>query len=247
MPRWLSAALGVALIAAAEAAAQPAPTPAGSSETRSDWNVSPATRRSPFATSRLPASRWTGLRPASMAAVRPWWSLRAIEPRPPAPLQCDVRARLRPGVRHHRRPHCGAGRDHAVRLEGTYDYRAYPARDMFVSGLDLGVGVQTGLAWRSLSRRYAPAIDHSRSEREAGVAGVAAARFGRWPRSELEVAWTAGARDRAIEPDAHWRLRSGRGLLGRRLAVRSRLRRPVFRSQGIRILAAATCSAGSGG
>ena len=39
-PRWLSAALGVALIVAAEAAAQPAPQPAGSSETRSDWNVS---------------------------------------------------------------------------------------------------------------------------------------------------------------------------------------------------------------
>ena len=39
-PRWLSAALGLALIVAAEAGAQPVPTPAGSSETRSDWNVS---------------------------------------------------------------------------------------------------------------------------------------------------------------------------------------------------------------
>jgi hypothetical protein len=82
--------------------------------------------------------------------------------------------------------------DSAVRLEGTYDYRAYPARDVFTSGLDLGIGVQSGLTWRSTSRHYAPAIENSRSEREAGVAGVAAARFGRWPGVELEVAWTAG-------------------------------------------------------
>jgi len=82
--------------------------------------------------------------------------------------------------------------DRAVRVEGTYDYRAYPARDVVVSGLDLGVGVQSGLAWRSISRRYAPAIEHSRSEREAGVAGVVAARIGRWRRAELEVAWTTG-------------------------------------------------------
>lgn len=82
--------------------------------------------------------------------------------------------------------------DRAVRVDGTYDYRAYPARDVAVSGLDLGVGVQTGLAWRGTSRRYAPAIDHSRSEREAGVAGVVGARLGRWPRGELEVAWTTG-------------------------------------------------------
>ena len=82
--------------------------------------------------------------------------------------------------------------DHAVRLDGAYDYRAYPARDLLVGGLDLGVGVQAGLAWRSISRRYAPAIDHSRSERDAGVAGVVAARIGRWPRAELEVAWTGG-------------------------------------------------------
>jgi hypothetical protein len=82
--------------------------------------------------------------------------------------------------------------DHAARLEGSYDYRAYPARDVLTSGLDLGIGVQTGLAWRSTSRRFAPAMEHSRSEREAGVAGVAAARFGRWPRAELEFAWTAG-------------------------------------------------------
>ncbi len=82
--------------------------------------------------------------------------------------------------------------DRAVRLQGTYDYRADPARDVLVGGLDLGIGVQSGLAWRSISRRYAPAIDHARSEREAGVAGVIAARIGRWSRAELEVAWTAG-------------------------------------------------------
>ena len=82
--------------------------------------------------------------------------------------------------------------DSAVRLEGTYDYRAYPARDVFTSGFDVGIGLQSGLVWRSSSRHYAPAIEHARSEREAGVAGVAAARFGRWPRAELEVAWTAG-------------------------------------------------------
>jgi hypothetical protein len=85
-----------------------------------------------------------------------------------------------------------AAGDHAVRFEGSYDYRAYPARDVLARGLDLGVGVQTGLAWRSISRRYAPAIDHSRSEREVGAAGVVAARVGRWPRAELEAAWAGG-------------------------------------------------------
>jgi hypothetical protein len=82
--------------------------------------------------------------------------------------------------------------DHASRIHGAYDYRAYPARDLLLGGLDLGIGVQSDLTWRSVSRHYAPAIDHTRTEREAGVAGVAAARLGRWPRAELEVAWTAG-------------------------------------------------------
>lgn len=82
--------------------------------------------------------------------------------------------------------------DHASRFEGTYDYRAYPARDVLVRGIDLGLGIQTGVAWRSTSRRYALDIEHSRSEREAGAGGLVAARLGRWPRAEIEIAWTAG-------------------------------------------------------
>jgi len=192
-PRWLSAALGVALIVAAEAAAQPAPQPAGSSETRSDWNVSAGYSTFAFRDIAITGIPMDGS-PTSLEGGGPALGGRYERSSRGRRHRFDVTFARASGLEYlttvDRTP-VPAG-DHAVRVEGTYDYRAYPARDVAISGLDLGVGVQTGLTWRSLSRRYAPAIDHSRSEREAGVAGVAAARFGRWPRAELEVAWTAG-------------------------------------------------------
>jgi hypothetical protein len=193
--RWpLSTSLGLILAIVVEADAQTASPPAATPpDRRSDWSASAGYATFAFRDIAITSRPMDGS-PTTLEGGGPALGGRYERSSRGRRHRLDVTFARASGLEYVTtvdRIAVPAG-DHAVRLEGTYDYRAYPARDVFVSGLDLGVGVQTGLAWRSVSRRYAPAIDHSRSEREAGVAGVAAARFGRWPRAELEVAWTAG-------------------------------------------------------
>jgi hypothetical protein len=193
MPWRLSTSVGFVLAFAVRAAAQTTSPSSPPLDARSDWGVSGGYTTFAFRDIAITSRPMDGS-PTTLEGGGPALSGRYERSSRGRRHRFDVTFARASGFEYVTtvdRTAVPAG-DQAVRIEGTYDYRAYPARDVLVSGLDLGVGVQTGLGWRSISRRYAPAIDHSRSEREAGVAGVAAARFGRWPRAELEVAWTAG-------------------------------------------------------
>jgi len=82
--------------------------------------------------------------------------------------------------------------DRVVRVGGRYEYRRYPFRDLWIDGLDVGVGAQGIGEHLSLSRHMDPSIEIHESETQLGVAVVAAARFCRWRRLDLEVAWANG-------------------------------------------------------
>jgi hypothetical protein len=195
MPRGLSACFGFVLTLVAEAAAQQpvSPAPAMPVASRSDWSVSAGYATLAFRDIAITSRPMDGS-PTTLEGEGPALAGRYERSSRGRRHRFDVTFARASGLEYVTsldRTALPAG-DRAVRLEGSYDYRAYPTTDLLVTGLDLGVGVQTALAWRSMSRRFAPAIDHARSEREAGVAGVVAARLGRWPRAELELAWTAG-------------------------------------------------------
>ena len=64
----------------------------------------------------------------------------------------------------HEAEECGVCKVPAFERNNYFHGKTLSARDLFARGLDLGVGVQTGLAWRSTSRHYAPSIEHSRSD-----------------------------------------------------------------------------------
>jgi hypothetical protein len=193
MPCRLSISIGFVLAVVIEAGAQTASPALAPLEARSDWGVSGGYTTFAFRDVAITGRPMDGS-PTTLEGGGPALGGRYERSSRGRRHRFDVGYARASGLEYVTtvdRTAVAAG-DRAVRLEGTYDYRAYPGRDVLANGLDLGIGVQTGLAWRSTSRHYAPAIEHSRSEREAGVAGVAAARFGRWPGAELEVAWTAG-------------------------------------------------------
>jgi hypothetical protein len=83
--------------------------------------------------------------------------------------------------------------DAAARLEGRYEYRRYPFRDLGVRGLDLGVGVQAIADRLSIERRLPPAITIIDSAARGGAAIVAAARLRRWEPLTIEAAWINAA------------------------------------------------------
>jgi len=190
----LSATLGLILTIVVEAAAQPASPPPDTPDIRrSDWSASAGYATFAFRDVALTAFPMDGS-PTTLEGHGPLLGGRYERSSRGRRHRFDVtfaRAASLDYVTLVDRISLPAN-DHASRVEGSYEYRAYPARDLFTGGLDLGIGVQTGLAWRGTSRHYEPAIDFSRSERDAGVAGVVAARYGRWPRGEIELAWTAG-------------------------------------------------------
>lgn len=82
--------------------------------------------------------------------------------------------------------------DHATRVGGRYEYRRYPFRDLWIDGLDIGIGVQGLGEHLSLARHFDPSIEIDRSENRLGTAVVAAARFRRWQWLDVEVAWANG-------------------------------------------------------
>jgi hypothetical protein len=82
--------------------------------------------------------------------------------------------------------------DRARRIEGRYEYRRYPLADLFMNGLDAGIGVQ-GIGARSSIVRHVPVdLQSSETTTSGAVAVVAAARLRRWSRLDLEVTWTNG-------------------------------------------------------
>jgi hypothetical protein len=193
MPWRASTGVGFVLALVVEAGAQTVGPSTGPLDSRSDWGVAGGYTTLAFRDIAI-TSRPTDGSPTTLDGAGPALGGRYERSSRTRRHRFDAAFARASGLEYVTtidRTAVAAG-DHAFRLEGTYEYRAYPVRDLVARGLDLGIGVQTGLAWRGVSRRFAPAIDHSRSEREAGVGGVAAARFGRWPRAEIEVAWTAG-------------------------------------------------------
>ncbi len=82
--------------------------------------------------------------------------------------------------------------DHAFRLEGRYQYRWFPLRDVLMKGLDVGGGLQGIGAYVSLSRQMPPAIEFGQREERLGAGAIAAVRFHRWQPLTLEAAMVNG-------------------------------------------------------
>jgi hypothetical protein len=81
--------------------------------------------------------------------------------------------------------------DDLLRVEGRYEYRRYPLDDLFVRGLDAGVGVQ-GIGRRLSYSRSRDAVVHEGTDLTAAIACVAAARLHRWSRWSAEIEWVNG-------------------------------------------------------
>ena len=82
--------------------------------------------------------------------------------------------------------------DHASRVGGRYEYRRYPFRDLWMSGFDIGFGIEGDVEHLSFSRHFAPAIVLDTGVTNVGTAGVVAARLHRWQRLDAQVAWGNG-------------------------------------------------------
>lgn len=83
--------------------------------------------------------------------------------------------------------------DRVTRLDGRYEYRRYPFRDLGARGFDLGVGVQGIGDYLWLTRRIEPSLALRQREVQLGAAVVVAARLRRWSRLDLEAAWSNAA------------------------------------------------------
>jgi hypothetical protein len=82
--------------------------------------------------------------------------------------------------------------DRVVRVGGRYEHRRYPFRDLWIDGLEVGIGAQGIGEHLSYTRHMDPSIEIRESETQMGVAVVAAARFRRWRWLDLEAAWANG-------------------------------------------------------
>lgn len=86
-----------------------------------------------------------------------------------------------------------AAGDDVTRIEGRYEYRRYPWRDILVSGLDTAIGVEASGRRLSMTRGEAAVASDVRSL-DAGVAIVAAAQLHHWGRWDAGLTWTNGIR-----------------------------------------------------
>jgi hypothetical protein len=66
-------------------------------------------------------------------------------------------------------------------------------RDLLADGFDVGIGVQGIGDHLWLTRRIEPSMELQQREAQLGAAVVAAARFHRWSRLDLEAAWANAA------------------------------------------------------
>jgi len=81
------------------------------------------------------------------------------------------------------------GGDSAFRLIGRYEYRRYPFRDLWITGFDVGIGVEGSGESLSFVRHFDPGIELQTGVTNMGVAGIVAARLRRWSRWSATAAW----------------------------------------------------------
>lgn len=82
--------------------------------------------------------------------------------------------------------------DRGFRFSGRYEDRRYLFEDLGLRGFDIGLGVQAGAELASLTEHFDPSIEQRVRETTVTGAVVAAARFRRWRRLQVEVAWANG-------------------------------------------------------
>ena len=82
--------------------------------------------------------------------------------------------------------------DRAWRLGGKYEYRRYPWRDLWMTGVDVGIGVEGSAEHLSFDRHYEPDIALRTGLTNLGTAAVIAARLQRWSRWSATVTWGNG-------------------------------------------------------
>lgn len=82
--------------------------------------------------------------------------------------------------------------DHVARLGGRYEYRRYPFRDLWLSGFDVGIGVEGAGHYERTSQHFDPAIDVTVRGADFAASVVAAARLAHWEAVTFEVAWVNG-------------------------------------------------------
>jgi len=77
-------------------------------------------------------------------------------------------------------------------IEGRYEYRRYFWTDVATRGLDIGLGVQALASTTSIARHVPVDLEFHEQAVKVGPAFVTAARWRRWSRTSLEVAWING-------------------------------------------------------
>lgn len=86
----------------------------------------------------------------------------------------------------------GPSADRVFRGGGRYEYRRYPFRNLWGSGIDVGAGVDGGAEYLLFSRHFEPAIELRTGITNLGTAGVVAIRLRRWRRVDAQAAWANG-------------------------------------------------------
>src|SRR6188474_2636170 len=82
--------------------------------------------------------------------------------------------------------------DGAWRAGARYEYRRYPWRDLWMTGFDVGIGVEGSGEHLSFQRHFEPAFELQTGVTNLGTAAVIAARIQRWSRWSVGVTWGNG-------------------------------------------------------
>jgi hypothetical protein len=82
--------------------------------------------------------------------------------------------------------------DGAHRFGARYEYRRYPFRDLWLTGLDIGFGIEGDGERYEFRRHFQPALERDRVVTNFGTSGVVSARLHRWTRVDFMAAWGNG-------------------------------------------------------
>jgi hypothetical protein len=82
--------------------------------------------------------------------------------------------------------------DRAIRMAGRYEYRRYPFVDLGLRGFDVGIGLQGGAEFASVTQHFDPSIEVRVREANLSTGLVAAARLRLRRRAQVEVVWVNG-------------------------------------------------------
>jgi hypothetical protein len=85
-----------------------------------------------------------------------------------------------------------AADERAVRAALRYEYRRYPLRDLGVTGLNVGLGAESGVVLQSDVQYFVPAIEHRKRGTDLTVALVTAAHLRRWRPFHIQFTWVNG-------------------------------------------------------